>query len=160
LFAGFLESGVGVLDIKLVHKLIEILNENDLVEIEVNSLFRKIRVSRGVAASLISYTGVENRASSVPAPAAEEAAAEGKDAGLKRITSPMVGTFYRAPSPDADSYVEEGQFIEKGTVICIIEAMKIMNEIESEHRGTVISIPVSNGEPVEYGQVLMTVKPG
>jgi len=148
------------LDIKLIHKLIEILNENDLVEIEVNSLFRKVRVSRGVVASPISFAGTENRPSSIPAPAVEEAAAEGKDAGLKRITSPMVGTFYRAASPDADSYVEEGQFIEKGTVICIIEAMKIMNEIESEYRGTVVSIPIANGEPVEYGQVLMTVKPG
>lgn len=148
------------MDIKLVHKLIEILNENDLVEIEVNSLFRKVRVSRGVAASPIPYTGAENRSSTITAPAADEATAEVKDAGLKRITSPMVGTFYRAPSPDADAYVEEGQFIEKGTVICIIEAMKIMNEIESEHRGTIVSIPVSNGEPVEYGQVLMAVKPG
>lgn len=157
---GFLESGVGTLDIKLIHRLVEILKENDLVEIEVNSFFRKVRVSRGVAASPVSLAGVENRSASTSAPVVEEVVAEEKEAGLKKITSPMVGTFYRAPSPDTDPFTEEGQFIEKGTVICIIEAMKIMNEIESEYRGTVVSIPITNGEPVEYGQVLMTVKPG
>jgi acetyl-CoA carboxylase biotin carboxyl carrier protein len=72
----------------------------------------------------------------------------------------MVGTFYRAASPDADPYAEEGQYVEKGAVICIIEAMKIMNEIESEYGGTIRKIKISNAEPVEYGQVLMTIKPG
>jgi acetyl-CoA carboxylase biotin carboxyl carrier protein len=140
-----------------IRRLIDILEENDLAEVEVSTLFKKVRVSRGpVAVSArsagpsVSVPGIEE---TVPAVAEEET-------GLVEVTSPMVGTFYRAPSPDADPYVEEGQFVEKGSVICIIEAMKIMNEIESEYGGTIRKIKVANAEPVEYGQVLMTIKPG
>jgi acetyl-CoA carboxylase biotin carboxyl carrier protein len=75
------------------------------------------------------------------------------------ITSPMVGTFYRAPGPDADPFVKVGDFVEKGSVVCIIEAMKLMNEIESESSGEVVSIRVDNGHPVEYGDVLIVLRP-
>ena len=80
-------------------------------------------------------------------------------AGVFFVTSPMVGTFYRAPSPDIDPFVKVGDFVEKGSVVCIIEAMKLMNEIESEVAGEIVSIPVENGHPVEYGERLFAIRP-
>jgi len=149
------------LDIKFIRRLVDILEENDLVEVEVSTLFKKVRISRGVPAGSVAVSA-QSAGPSVSVPGAEETApavAE-EETGLVEVTSPMVGTFYRAPSPDADPYAEEGQYVEKGAVICIIEAMKIMNEIESEYGGTIRKIKVANAEPVEYGQVLMTIKPG
>jgi acetyl-CoA carboxylase biotin carboxyl carrier protein len=78
---------------------------------------------------------------------------------LAAITSPMVGTFYRAPAPDADPYVESGDLVEVGQTVCIIEAMKLMNEIESEHRGRVVKVLVENAQPVEFGQKLFLIEP-
>ena len=78
---------------------------------------------------------------------------------LVAITSPMVGTFYRAPAPDADPYVEVGDMVEVGQTVCIVEAMKLMNEIESEVRGRVVQIPVENSHPVEFGQKLFLIEP-
>jgi acetyl-CoA carboxylase biotin carboxyl carrier protein len=75
------------------------------------------------------------------------------------IASPIVGTFYRSPSPDADPYVEEGDYVRKGQVLCIVEAMKLMNEIESEVAGEIVRIYIENGQPVEYGQSLFAIKP-
>jgi acetyl-CoA carboxylase biotin carboxyl carrier protein len=147
------------LDVNFIRRLVDILEENDLAEIEVSTLFKKVRVSRGPVAVAVS---AQSAGPSVSVPGAEEttpAVAE-EETGLVEVTSPMVGTFYRAPSPDSDPYAEEGQYVEKGAVICIIEAMKIMNEIESEYGGTIRKIKVANAEPVEYGQVLMTIKPG
>ena len=80
-------------------------------------------------------------------------------AGVFFVTSPMVGTFYRAPSPDSETFVKVGDFVEKGSVVCIIEAMKLMNEIESEVAGEIVSIPVENGHPVEYGERLFAIRP-
>jgi len=94
---------------------------------------------------------------SVPQSAGDQAPAE---AGLYEITSPMVGTFYRAPSPDAEPFVKVGDFVEKGSVVCIIEAMKLMNEIESEAAGEVVSVRVENGHPVEYGETMICIRPG
>jgi acetyl-CoA carboxylase biotin carboxyl carrier protein len=98
---------------------------------------------------------------STPLPEAvpETEGGEEADAGQHRITSPMVGTFYRAPSPDAEPFVRVGDVIEKGTVVCIIEAMKLMNEIESDVAGEIVRIPVENGHPVEYGEPLLVVRP-
>ncbi|UCE28081.1 MAG: acetyl-CoA carboxylase biotin carboxyl carrier protein [Candidatus Coatesbacteria bacterium] len=150
------------MDINFIRRLVDILEENDLFEIEVSTLFRKVRVSRGAAiGSVVGTVPAQAAGPAVSAPVAEEAAAaEEEELGLVEVTSPMVGTFYRAASPDAEPYVEEGQYVEKGAVICIIEAMKIMNEIESEYNGTIRKIKISNAEPVEYGQALMTIKPG
>jgi acetyl-CoA carboxylase biotin carboxyl carrier protein len=93
------------------------------------------------------------------APAAPVAAAPAVEAGLVEVRSPMVGTFYRSSSPDAAPYVEEGSKIEKGKPVCIIEAMKLMNEIESEVSGTIAKICVANESPVEFGTVLFLVRP-
>lgn len=104
--------------------------------------------------------------SQAPQPAAEQPApiinaqkqAEEEDANLHKIVSPMVGTFYRAPAPDADPYVKEGDQVDEKTVVCIVEAMKLMNEIEAEVRGTIVKVLAENGQLVEYGQPLFLVK--
>ena len=92
-----------------------------------------------------------------PEPPAAEG--EGEETGFLEVTSPMVGTFYAAPAPDAEPYVDVGQRVGPGTVLCIIEAMKLMNELESEVEGTVARIMVENAQPVEYGQVLFLIDP-
>ncbi|MBE9242522.1 acetyl-CoA carboxylase biotin carboxyl carrier protein, partial [Synechocystis salina] len=96
---------------------------------------------------------------SAPAPAPEVAAPSPADQKWTAIVSPMVGTFYRAPAPDEPPFVEVGDAVSKGQGVCIIEAMKLMNEIEAEVAGQVMEIVVENGEPVEYGQTLMWIKP-
>jgi acetyl-CoA carboxylase biotin carboxyl carrier protein len=101
------------------------------------------------------------QASQPPAPvvpAIPAAPRESPPAGIVQVTAPMVGTFYRAPNPDAPSFVETGDRVEKGQVLCIIEAMKLMNEIESEFAGEVVEIPVASGQPVEYGEVLFRIR--
>ncbi len=98
-------------------------------------------------------------AASSKAPAVPEKVPEEDDPTLKKVTSPMVGTFYRAPAPDAKPYVETGQRVEEDTVLCIVEAMKLMNEIKAEMRGLVRRILVENGQPVEYGQPMFLIEP-
>jgi acetyl-CoA carboxylase biotin carboxyl carrier protein len=98
------------------------------------------------------------------APAAPAAGVAGKQApgpeeGVYQVTSPMVGTFYRAPNPNARPFVEVGQVVQKGQVLCIIEAMKLMNEIEAEVSGEILEVPVANGQPVEYGEVIFRIRP-
>jgi acetyl-CoA carboxylase biotin carboxyl carrier protein len=97
--------------------------------------------------------------SATPAPGAGGEETAPAPSNLLEVTSPMVGTFYRAPAPDAPSYVEKGKRISKGDTLCIIEAMKLMNELESEVEGTVVEVLVENAQPVEYGQVLFRVDP-
>ncbi len=95
-------------------------------------------------------------------PAAGEAEPEGTEAGgedLHHVTSPIVGTFYRAPNPDADPYVKVGDFVEKGQVLCIVEAMKLMNEIESDCSGTIVKVFPENAQPVEFGERLFAIRP-
>ena len=93
-----------------------------------------------------------------PTPAATPAETKPAEDNYRVITSPMVGVFYTSPSPEADAYVSVGQTVKNGDIVCIIEAMKLMNEIKSEHAGKVVQICVKNGDPIEYGQVLMYVE--
>jgi acetyl-CoA carboxylase biotin carboxyl carrier protein len=148
-----------------VRKLIKLVEESEIGELEVWKWWGRIRISRAPAPSangnapVLPAAGTEVR---IPAPSkpAADAATETKsseEASWTSIKSPMVGTFYRAPAPDADPYVEAGDWIEPGQTICIIEAMKLMNEIQSEVRGRVVKILVANGHPVEYGQALLLV---
>ncbi len=90
---------------------------------------------------------------------ASPAAGEAEDEGLHFVTSPIVGTFYRAPNPDADPYVKVGDFVEKGQVLCIVEAMKLMNEIEADMSGTIVRIAPENAQPVEFGEHLFAIRP-
>jgi len=91
--------------------------------------------------------------------AADAAGASDEEEGLHQVTSPIVGTFYRAPNPDADPYVKVGDFVEKGQVLCIVEAMKLMNEIESDVSGTIVKVYPENAQPVEFGEPLFAIRP-
>jgi acetyl-CoA carboxylase biotin carboxyl carrier protein len=152
------QGGIGVHD---VSALIRLMDENHLAEIEIESRGSKIRL---VKDRLHGHSGV-NSATTEPPPAPGAAAAHhvpAQDRALdhcKAIISPMVGTFYRAPSPDAPAFVEVGSVVEKGDTLCIIEAMKMMNEIEAEFRGKVARVVAENGQTVEYGESLFMIEP-
>ncbi|MEE8639482.1 MAG: acetyl-CoA carboxylase biotin carboxyl carrier protein [bacterium] len=159
------------MNIGKLKKILDLMDERGIAEIEVRSVFRTVRISRaapGANVSFISAGPVDPALApagkvAAPLPAGEAAAAaaeaEAAEEDLIVIKSPMVGTFYRAPAPDVDSFVAEGDKVSRGQVLCIIEAMKIMNEIESEHAGTVAQIHVENAAPVEYGQPIFSLKP-
>jgi acetyl-CoA carboxylase biotin carboxyl carrier protein len=147
------------MDIRKVKKLLEMLQESGVAEIEIREGEESVRISRyspavppvAVAAAPLSGPPM------LPATASPADSAEPEVKG-HAVTSPMVGTFYRASSPGAKSFVEVGQRVEKGTVLCIIEAMKILNQIEADVPGTVTAILVENGQPVEYGQPLFILE--
>ena len=139
------------LDLEQLRELIRLLDEANLTEIEVEHDDDRIRVRRDPAAIV----------AAVPppvAPTAEGAAAVAADEIGVYVTSPFVGTFYRSPSPDSDPFVEVGDEIVVGQVLCIVEAMKLMNEIEAETAGTIVEVLVENGKPVEYGDKLFRIE--
>jgi len=142
---------------RLIREMNEIMREEDLAEIEVRRWFTTVRVRRpGLDAAPVAAPAVRPAAEERPAPADRE---EPKAAAnLIPIKSPMVGTFYRAPAPDADNYVEQNSSVTVGQTVCIVEAMKLMNEIESEVEGRIARILVENAQPVEYGQTLFLVE--
>ena len=157
------------MDIKEIRSLIKMIMETDISEFELESTDEKIRIKRGEAHEVVHYQGGQQSPVAVPVPlyqapvpdlgsASAEAPAPSAEKG-RQITSPIVGTFYRAPAPDAAPYVEVGHVVEKGQVLCIIEAMKLMNEIEAEFRGTILRICKENAQPVEFGDVLFVVEP-
>jgi acetyl-CoA carboxylase biotin carboxyl carrier protein len=140
-----------------IRELVAIMREEDLAEIEVRRWFTTVRVKRPGAepAAFVAAPALV----SAPEPSAEGGREEvSTTAHLVPINSPMVGTFYRSPAPDADPYVEENSRIEMGQTVCIVEAMKLMNEIESEVSGRIAKILVENAQPVEYGQALFLVE--
>jgi len=144
------------MDLKELKVLLRLMEGNDVEELEVEEGGRRIRIRRRSAQALIP------QAAMLPVPQAtvQAAGAPAQDtAGLIPVESPMVGTFYRAPAPGAEPYVKEGDIVQKGTTVCIIEAMKLMNEIEAEVKGRVARILVENGQPVEFGQTLFFLEP-
>ena len=149
------------MDIRKVKKLIELLQESDVAEIEIHEGEESVRISRTGPAAPMIYASPAMMAApaALPAPAAAAAGGASQAEEIKghTVNSPMVGTFYRAPSPGSKSFVEIGQSVAVGDVLCIIEAMKILNQIESDRAGTVKRILVENGEPVEYNQPLFLV---
>ncbi len=145
-------------DIEYVEKLAKVLADNSLTEISLEDGEQAITLRKDlVMTGAPVQTAVPQAAAPVPAVSAQEQPAEPAKKG-KPITSPMVGTFYSAPSPDAKPFVEVGQTISQGDVVCIVEAMKLMNEIEAECSGKIVEICVKDGQPVEFGQVLMYVE--
>ena len=140
---------------RLIEEMLQLMESRGLVELEMEHQGLRIRLKK--ASSSPGPQVVEYMAGVVPqAPAAQKPAEEGHRVVIK---SPMVGTFYRAPAPDAPPFVEVGQDLEVGQVVCIIEAMKLMNEIKSEVAGRILEIMVDTGSPVEYGQPLFTIEP-
>ena len=147
---------------KELKELIQLMHEHQLVELEVEREGMRIRLKKAGDTVTPSVIAVPAPAQAAPAaaPAAPIAApATPQTANRTPIKSPMVGTFYRAPAPDAPPFTDMGQVVEVGQVICIIEAMKLMNEIKAEVRGRVVEIPIQNGDPVEFGQPLFLIEP-
>lgn len=154
------------MDIRKVKKLIELLEESGIAELEIQEGEESVRISRyGTAPPQVAAPAPQPQAAAPPTagPAPEDAAAGGDDAEAdavpagKRVESPMVGTFYRGSSPGAPPFVEVGQQVKAGDTLCIIEAMKILNQIEAEVSGTVQAVLVENGQPVEFGETLMVI---
>ena len=144
--------------IKEIKDMINLMNENGLTELEVEKDGVRIRLKKGSGGA---YEKAVEYVMPHPVQHQEKPAAlpQAEKKNLLEVKAPMVGTFYRSPSPEAPPYVNIGDSIEPGQVICIIEAMKLMNELKSEVKGKIIEIQADNAEPVEFGQVLFVVEP-
>jgi acetyl-CoA carboxylase biotin carboxyl carrier protein len=140
------------LDLKQIKLIIDLMKRSDLTEFAVEEEGFKLKIRRGTnGLPVVSSSRGSNPVAAAPGT---------EEPGITYIKSPMVGTFYRSPSPESKSFVENGTKVVENSVVCIIEAMKIMNEIQAETKGTVVEILVENGQPVEYGQRLFKVKQG
>ena len=153
------------MDIRKIKKLIELLDESGVVEIEIHEGEESVRISRQsnvVAAAPATVMAAPAPAAAAPAaPAAEAApaaAAENEIPAGHTVNSPMVGTFYAAPSPGAKPFVSVGDSVSEGDTLCIIEAMKMLNQIEADKSGTIKAILVENGQPVEFGQPMFVIE--
>lgn len=153
------------MDIKELKELIEAFSKNGLTKLEIQQGDFSVKMKKEPPEVKVVQASADT-AIQTPVPNLQPVVVdEGKtveledDGDLIYITSPIIGTFYRAPNPDADPYVEVGSRVKKGDVLCIVEAMKIMNEIESEYNGTIVKIFPKNAESVEYGQKLFAIKP-
>ena len=148
------------MDIRKVKKLIELLEESDIAEIEIHEGEESVRISRTSSVLPPMAMAAPAPAAAPPPAVAEPAAAAPEEPQISghQIKSPMVGTYYEAPSPGAKPFVTEGQRVSVGDTLCIIEAMKILNQIESDKSGTLKQILVENGQPVEYNQPLFIIE--
>lgn len=156
------------MDIKDIENIIKILKQNEVTEFELEQDGTKVKLARTTSGA---YVATEGSMSVVPAvhvsaptapaqAAASNGAAPEEDAGrYSKVESPIVGTFYRRPSPDADQFVKEGDVVAKGDTLCIVEAMKLMNEIEAPTAGKVVKILGADGQVVEFGEVLFLIDP-
>jgi oxaloacetate decarboxylase alpha subunit len=157
------------MNLKELKELIEMVKDTDISEVEIERSGVKVRLRKGgdvtyhpamprmdyPPSAIIAPVVSETPAAAIPA----EKAAEPAKSNQTKVTSPIVGTFYRSSSPEKPAYVEVGAVVKKGQVLCIIEAMKLMNEIESETAGKIVQILVENGQPVEYGEPLFVIEP-
>jgi acetyl-CoA carboxylase biotin carboxyl carrier protein len=158
-----------MIDLDFLERLIEAIDASSIDSIEIERGGTRVRIGKTPPVSVVGAAPAPvAQALAAPAAASAPAAAEaGSSAPVPEapnpahaeVPSPMVGTFYRAPAPDAPSYVDVGSTVNKGDTLCIIEAMKLMNELEAEVSGTVVEICAENAEPVEYGQVLFRIDP-
>ena len=150
------------MNLKEIREIINLMNENDLSEIELEREGTKVKIKKtqGDLPEIVrrqppNYS-IETQVVAQPGAGGEKVAGNSRRKGIK---SPMVGTFYRAPSPETPSFIEIGQTVEVGQVVCIVEAMKLMNEIKSEVRGKIAEIHIENAQAVEFGQTLFSVEP-
>ncbi|MCI0498895.1 MAG: acetyl-CoA carboxylase biotin carboxyl carrier protein [Planctomycetales bacterium] len=147
------------IDLKKVKELIDLMKENELVELEIADGDSKVHLKRPGADMPIMHAAPMHPLMPAASAASPAAPSPAEDASLIKITSPIVGTFYQAPSPDSEPFVRVGGKVHADTVVCIIEAMKVMNEIKAETGGTIVEVCCKDGEAVEYGQVLFKVRP-
>ena len=154
------------MDLTKLRRLIKLLETSNLSELEIEEGGVRVRIAKKISnngsmpvfpVAMPYQPGLPDAAAEAARTAKAPESAAGK--GLSEVVSPMVGTFYRAPSPEAPPYVQVGDHVRPGQVLCIIEAMKLMNEIEAEHAGRVVDILVENAEPVEFGRVLFRIAP-
>ena len=147
-------------DLKKVKEIIDIMVENDLVEVEIVNGDSKIHLKRPGSVGVVTHTAapLPIMAPAAAYPGAAPAAPTASD-NFADIKSPIIGTFYSAPSPDSAPYVKAGDHVTPDTVICIVEAMKVMNEIKAETSGTIEKVLITNGQVVEFGQVIFKVRP-
>ena len=151
------------MDLSYLEKVLKLFDESTLTELQIEEEGSQIRLARQKEPAQVQYAppppySYGSAPTVVPSPAGSVGEASASSAKTHEVKSPIVGTLYRAPSPDADQYVQVGQNVEVGTTLCIIEAMKLMNEIESDAAGKIIKILVENGQPVEYGQTLFILE--
>ena len=153
-----------MIDIRKLKELVRLMVENDLSELDLKDQEETVTIKRGISG--VPVVAAAPAAFARPATAlppldadAPDAASSGGDAGLIAIESPMVGTFYSAPNPETPAFVQVGASVSSGSVVCLIEAMKVFNEIKSEVAGTVERVLVNNGDAVEFGQKLFMVRP-
>jgi len=157
------------MDLNLVRKLVKIVDTTGITDLEIEEDGLRIKVAKKIRNNqvnsqpqMVVQTDSVNASALAATVTEEKAAAEKSEeptGNIHEINSPIVGTFYRAPAPDADPYVQVGDSVSPGTVLCVVEAMKLMNEIESDVSGKVIKILVENGNPVEYNQPLFFIEP-
>ncbi|HEU4709123.1 MAG TPA: acetyl-CoA carboxylase biotin carboxyl carrier protein [Methylophilaceae bacterium] len=149
------------MDLRKLKKLIDLVEESGISELELTEGEEKVRISRGVSAVHMPmyHSQPQQMYAPLPAAAAPAAPAEAEAPAVEGhvVKSPMVGTFYRSPSPDAKPFVDIGAKVAVGDTVCIIEAMKLLNEIEADHAGVIKAILVENGQPVEYGEPLFII---
>jgi acetyl-CoA carboxylase biotin carboxyl carrier protein len=152
------------MDLNLIKKLVKIVDTSEITDLEVEEnglrvkIAKKIRGMQTVTQPQIMSQSMPVIEQAIPKPPEEKSAKEEAKENFHEIRSPIVGTFYRAPAPDADSYVNVGDMVSPGTVLCIVEAMKLMNEIESDVSGRIVKMLVENGKPVEYNQPLFLIQ--
>ena len=151
------------LNMSELRKLASLVIEHGFTDFEFENENIRVRLSKSSAAAIQAgqapaYTPVVNQAAPSPLAAETAPVPSDPDAGLHKITSPIVGTFYRSPGPDKEAYVSEGSNVSPETTVCIVEAMKLMNEIQAEVSGEVVKIYVENGQPVEFGQPLFGIR--
>jgi len=164
-----LQGGIESMDIKNLRSLIKMVTDTDISEFEMENADEKIVIKRGTTQEIVHVQAPQALAPAAPLaapqPAAPAPAAEGQPAPVavdekyETIPSPIVGTFYRKPSPDADTFVEVGSVVEKGATVCLVEAMKLFNEIEAEFKCKIVEILKQDAEPVEFGEALFLVEP-
>ncbi len=143
------------MDLNLIKKLVKIVDTTEITDLEVEENGFRIKIAKKIRAF---QTQPQMIAQSAPVTEEEKPSKPEVQENVHEIRSPIVGTFYRAPAPDADSYVNVGDIVSPGSVLCIVEAMKLMNEIESDVSGKILKILVENGKPVEYNQPLFLIQ--
>ena len=152
------------MDLDLIKKLVKIVDSSGVTDLELEEnglkikIAKKIRSAQVITQAQIPVASAQPAVSTADGTAKQKTEAEAVATNLHEIRSPIVGTFYRAPAPDADSYIQVGSDVSAGSVLCIVEAMKLMNEIESDVSGKIVKILVENGKPVEYNQPLFLIE--
>lgn len=155
------------MDLNLIKKLVKIVDTSEITDLEVEENGLRVKVAKKIRTYktfeqpqvILGHSAAAAEVTASQAPADEKAAQpQEQPANMHEVKSPIVGTFYRAPAPDADTYVQVGDVVSVGSVLCIIEAMKLMNEIESDVSGKIVKILVENGKPVEYNQPLFLIQ--